>query len=79
MKILLFLLVLLFYLLMGIMVAMVINLMVEDGAIKTNFDINKYKLAITSFWPLVPIVFIILGLVQFLTLITDFISEISKK
>lgn len=67
------------YLLVGVLAICLINLAIEDDLIKTSFDINKYKIAILVFWPVVPIIVFILGLGQGFSFIKDCISEIRKK
>ena len=75
----LFLLLFIMYLLLGIIISLVINWLIEDGCIKTNLDSNKYKLAIVSFWPIIPFILIILGFWQLLTFIKDCVLEVRKK
>lgn len=67
------------YLLIGVLAICLINLAIEGELIKISFDINKYKIAILVFWPVVPIIVFILGLGQGFSFIKDCIVKVRKK
>lgn len=63
-----------FYILLGMLMFCLLQMLIDDF-FSFDFELDKYMLAICAFWPLVPLVFIVLGVIQMYQLLRLIVRE----